>query len=310
MRYNADCSMIGAANIKPGVFTFFAQCLLWLALLLFCPGCDRDTSPPDLSSCTRLKIRYPLSTANYFLPDTGLQESLLNPHEKEYIRSIEFFTVDDPERIKAFAHDVSLGTYSGSARFKKFDAGVPVLVDGYRDKEQVLSFTVYIDRIITEDDRIFDYPRGLPNLEIIEPLEMQPFKLRFQCGLNMQRIHTAGSLHHRDVSSYPGPTEWCDAVMRERMNKSYVSEEKVRAWFKCPAAGEGKCHYALNPHYEPNSPPDTVLLFETKAGWNQHGGPELFTFEHHEPRGGCVMLNDGTVKFIRTREELQQFRWK
>jgi hypothetical protein len=29
-----------------------------------------------------------------------------------------------------------------------------------------------------------------------------------------------------------------------------------------------------------------VLLFETKAGWNQHGGPELFTFDNHDPKGG------------------------
>ena len=80
--------------------------------------------------------------------------------------------------------------------------------------------------------------------------------------------------------------------------------------FKCPSAREGKCHYAMNPHCEPNSPPDMVLLFETEGGWNKHGGPELFTFDHHEPRGGCVLLNDGTSRFIRTKEELEQLRWK
>jgi len=48
------------------------------------------------------------------------------------------------------------------------------------------------------------------------------------------------------------------------------------------------------------------------------GGPELFTFDNHEPKGGCVLLNDGnlysvpgpTVRFIRTKEELQALRWK
>jgi len=40
------------------------------------------------------------------------------------------------------------------------------------------------------------------------------------------------------------------------------------------------------------------------------GGPELFTFDNHEPRGGYVLLNDGTVKFIRTQEELNSLRWK
>jgi hypothetical protein len=66
----------------------------------------------------------------------------------------------------------------------------------------------------------------------------------------------------------------------------------------------------MNPHRRPDSPPDMVLLFETTAGWNQHGGPELFTFDNHNPRGGLVLLNDGTVKFIRTEEELKQLRWK
>jgi len=54
------------------------------------------------------------------------------------------------------------------------------------------------------------------------------------------------------------------------------------------------------------------------------GSPELFTFDNHDPKGGCprlrggklvpaeagILLNDGTVKFIRTEEELQQLRWK
>jgi hypothetical protein len=66
----------------------------------------------------------------------------------------------------------------------------------------------------------------------------------------------------------------------------------------------------MNPSCTPGSPADTVLLFEAKTGWNQHGGPEMFMFEHHEPRGGLVLLNGGTVKFIRTEEELKQLRWE
>jgi hypothetical protein len=68
--------------------------------------------------------------------------------------------------------------------------------------------------------------------------------------------------------------------------------------------------YAMNPNCQADSPKDMVFLFETKAGWNQHGGPELFTFDNHDPKGGLVLLNDGTVKFIRTEEELKQLRWK
>jgi hypothetical protein len=36
----------------------------------------------------------------------------------------------------------------------------------------------------------------------------------------------------------------------------------------------------------------------------------LFTFDHHDPKGGCVLLHDGTVKFIRTEEELHALRWE
>jgi hypothetical protein len=66
----------------------------------------------------------------------------------------------------------------------------------------------------------------------------------------------------------------------------------------------------MNPSCSYNSPADVVLLFEAKDGWNQHGGPELFTFDNHDPKGGLVLLNDGTLKFIRTEEELKQLRWK
>jgi hypothetical protein len=104
---------------------------------------------------------------------------------------------------------------------------------------------------------------------------------------------------------YPKPSKWCDAFVPiwEKNHESRWFE------FRCPSMPDAKCTYAMNPACEPNSPPDTVLLFETKAGWNLHGGSELFTFENHDPKGGCVLLNGGAVKFIRTEEELKQLRW-
>ena len=68
--------------------------------------------------------------------------------------------------------------------------------------------------------------------------------------------------------------------------------------------------YAMNSNCREGSPDDMVFLFESQPGWNQHGGPELFTFDNHDPKGGFVLLNDGIVKFIRTKEELRQLRWK
>ncbi len=111
----------------------------------------------------------------------------------------------------------------------------------------------------------------------------------------------------RAGSRYPQPDQWNDAIVP-------IWEQKYQSrWegFRCPGVPEAKCTYAMNPNCEPNSPPDVVLLFEADAGWNRYGGPKLFSFEHHNPKGGCVLLNDHrTVKFIRTEEELKQLRWK
>ena len=66
----------------------------------------------------------------------------------------------------------------------------------------------------------------------------------------------------------------------------------------------------MNPNCQRNSPGDMVLLFETKAGWNRHGGSELFSFGNHDPWDGCVLLNDGTVLFVRTKRQLRRLRWE
>ena len=66
----------------------------------------------------------------------------------------------------------------------------------------------------------------------------------------------------------------------------------------------------MNPNCTIDSPDDMVLLFEAKAGWNQYGGPELFIFDNHNPKGGCVLLRNGMIKFIRTEKELNNLRWK
>jgi hypothetical protein len=38
-----------------------------------------------------------------------------------------------------------------------------------------------------------------------------------------------------------------------------------------------------------------VLLFETKGGWNQYGGPELLSTKNHKGDGCHVLINDSHV---------------
>jgi hypothetical protein len=110
---------------------------------------------------------------------------------------------------------------------------------------------------------------------------------------------------------YPEPRRWCDALELAfaGWSKTPWHDSKMKAHV-CPGVAGGRSSYAMNRYCKYDSPADMVLLFEAKAGWNQHGGPELFTFDNHDPKGGCVLLNDGTVKFIRTTKELRQLRWK
>ena len=295
--------------------------ILCVFLLLILTSCRKRPSPtklpklppPDLSGCTRVDILYSPSTVEYFFLDDKRQ-GLLNNEEIAYLQSLKRI-VDDPEQIKALAHDVSQGAYLGPVE------GPPNIINAihfvcYRNGEHLTSFTNLGTIIHTEDGQCFRYNKGFPSLQIITP-QIRPFKLRLDCAENLWSFFGKLWIYFQSEKTYPAPDKWCDVIVREYRSDGLSKKEYMRH-FKCPCAGEGKSHYAMNPHCTPNSPPDTVLFFEAKAGWNQHGGPELFTFDNHDPKGGCVLLNDGsmhavstpTVRFIRTKEELQQLRWK
>jgi len=252
-----------AASIKKSkVIGFIVLFAIAFLVLAFSYRLIKGSRIPDLSDCSRLEIRYHPSTKYYFDLETSGRIKVPSQDEKEHIQSMDFFTVKDKERIKAFARDVSLGSYGGLHLWGTFKTDRFVSVDCYRDKKNVMSFIVLGNSIFTQDRHRFRYSKGLPNMEILEPPEIHPFKLRFRCAFNLQEIYCSGPLYSREkkVSAYPETTEWCDVIVRDRENTVWMSEEKMLTNFKCPAAGEGKCHYAMNPHCEPNSPPDTVLL--------------------------------------------------
>ena len=65
----------------------------------------------------------------------------------------------------------------------------------------------------------------------------------------------------------------------------------------------------MNPNCKPNSPPDMVLLFETKGGWNRPAGPETANTGNCRPDGCNVLFNDGSVTFVKTKD-LGKLKWK
>ena len=99
------------------------------------------------------------------------------------------------------------------------------------------------------------------------------------CALKLRELGRALDKHRHASQAHLAAPHWCDSLLGKGWNAGD---------FTCPGADEGDCHYAMN----------------------VNGRPEFFTFDNHEPAGGCILLNGGTVKFIRTEGELQTLRWK
>jgi len=127
------------------------------------------------------------------------------------------------------------------------------------------------------------------------------YPCRIACGFNLRRLGASMQIYASDYDNrYPIADKWCDLLVRH----SKV-EEKT---FVCPYPGKGRCHYAINPNCEPNSPNDIVLLIETKGGWNQFGGPEILTLENHNGKGCNVLFNDGRIEFVKP-ERIAELKW-
>jgi len=125
--------------------------------------------------------------------------------------------------------------------------------------------------------------------------EIRRYAVLQKCKSRIQEVFRSiqtYSISHND--QYPIPSKWCNLLIEE----TNLDEQNL-SWH----------YYAMNPHCEPNSPNDVVLLFETKGGWNQYGGPELLTLDNHEGKGCNILFNDGSVKFVKA-EDIGELKWK
>jgi endonuclease/exonuclease/phosphatase family metal-dependent hydrolase len=124
------------------------------------------------------------------------------------------------------------------------------------------------------------------------------------CATNLKVLGIGIIIYNDDFGKYPTPDKWCDLLIE---NNLFETKESGRP-LKCPQNQKDICSYAMNPNCEPNSPDDVVLLFESKGGWNQYGGPELLNFDNHEGKGCNILFNDFTVRFIYP-EEVAELNW-
>jgi prepilin-type processing-associated H-X9-DG protein len=124
------------------------------------------------------------------------------------------------------------------------------------------------------------------------------------CRLEMMKIGKALQVYSNDYDNhYPTVDKWCDLLVEHTDIKLTVDGLEARYEWQ-----QNLFEYAINPNAGPNSPPDVVLLFETKKGWNKFGGPEILSSENHYRKGCNVLFNDGHAKFIKPKQ-LGQLRW-
>lgn len=266
---------------------------------------------PDLTHCTRMQVAYEPSMLEYLFPYAD-QQSLLSAEERRLFQEKTIGVVRG-ESIRALAAEVAEARSSGICL-----AGNSAHVKCYSGDAPLASLTIYgANRLLVDGREQFVRPSGFKALWTF-PGSIQAFESRVRCAWNLRKlwyrlrpysdVDNPGPADPVCAGGWPPAAEWCDAIVQAYENAA--TGRIITEPFICPTAGEGRCHYAMNPNCRHDSPGDTVLLFETKAGWNQCGGPELFSVDNHDPRGGCVLLNDGTVKFVRTPEELRRLRWQ
>ena len=131
--------------------------------------------------------------------------------------------------------------------------------------------------------------------------------LRVHCTANLNQIGLMMLKYANESDDkFPIADRWCDLLIE--------NAGANRSIFHCKASATPPhtCSYAMNKNVENfdkgNVPPDMVVLFETKPGWNQAGGPEILSTDNHQGDGCNVLFIDGHVRFIKTRD-LDKLKW-
>jgi hypothetical protein len=125
------------------------------------------------------------------------------------------------------------------------------------------------------------------------------------CVNNLKQLALAVKIyavdHNGQLSS---AASWCDAI------QGNVGSPKV---FQCPAEPGLRCAYAFNANLDGKKEgeinPQTVLLFESDAGWNGTGGAGSLKPHKHSSRTVSVVLADGAVMQV-PRSQLGTLRWE
>jgi len=122
------------------------------------------------------------------------------------------------------------------------------------------------------------------------------------CVNNLKQLELAVRMYAGDnKDKFPPSEAWCGALGLGSTNI-----------LQCPANPNLPCAYAFNARLggrkssEVN--PQTVMVFESDAGWNASGGPELMLKSSRHGKRFVVGFADGHIESV-TAAQLQNLRW-
>lgn len=124
---------------------------------------------------------------------------------------------------------------------------------------------------------------------------------------NEKQLALAVRIYAGDHNNHlPPAATWCDAI------NSIVGQPSV---FVRPGSDPGsRCGYAFNTALGDADPsqvnPNTVMIFESDAGWNANGGAELMRPSGYGNRAhyAVVAYADGSVQIV-PQARLSELRW-
>jgi len=124
------------------------------------------------------------------------------------------------------------------------------------------------------------------------------------CVNNLKQIGLATRIYSLDNADTFPTEKWCD-LLRADLGSTNV--------LICPARQGIRCGYAYNSNLlgraDAEVDPGTVMFFESDAGWNAVGGPELMIRQPRHLGLVNVCLADGSVLGV-AAPDLSSLRWE
>jgi hypothetical protein len=116
------------------------------------------------------------------------------------------------------------------------------------------------------------------------------------CVSNLKQVGLAARIYANDHENHlPPAANWCDALKDQLCSYKTLRDPSV-------TDPSERCHYAYNAKLSGRSEaevnPLTVMFFETKGGWNQHGGRELLLTSPRHPGVYVIGFADGSVQQV------------